>query len=236
MIGGGLSEVSRGGSWLGGDTQSFIRNEGSVRGGEKIMTRSPRTMEEKLKSTKPKRRARERLRNTNTRLNEARDELEILYGKPVEKWDFEELQRGQARKPDGTWPDGGYTGQVVTDVMRQEARKRLGSMTRDRIGAYAGRAIAVFADLMTDNRMDDNGKPITPSAVKLQAAQYILDQVIGKPTARVEVEGSVQIQHMLANVLVNPDGEDAHPVIENVINSEVADIVDDDEDDDLDDE
>lgn len=172
-------------------------------------------------STKPAA-ARNRLRKSTKAV--ARD-LELVYEKPVSQWDFEELQRGRPRGPDGTFSTGARPG-WLTDTILTEAQKRLKRLTRDQLGQYAGAAIEVLNELMKDTREDENGRPITTSATKLSAATYILDQVIGKPTQHVEVEGNVKLDTLLAAVIVNPDGEEAHPVIEGTFEE-----VEDDDDD-----
>lgn len=169
-------------------------------------------------STNPKY-VRKRIRDSGKDLHR---DIGMLYGKPVEEWDFEELQRGRPRKPDGTF-QGGPKPKWIDAVIMAEVRKRLQLMARDEIAAYTSAALDMFKRLMEDDSEDDNGRPVTPSTVKLQAATYILDQVAGKPTTKVELSGSVKLEQVLAEVMVNPDGEDAHPVIDGYVVEEEDD-------------
>jgi hypothetical protein len=154
---------------------------------------------------------RERIKRANKRLETATEDIGIFYNKPVEEWDFEELQRGRPRGPNGKF--AGIKPKWITGAVLAEAQKRLKSLTKQELHMHANTAITVIADLMTDNRCDENGKPLTTSATKLQAATYVLDHIIGKATAHVEVEGSVVLTQMLAAVVVNPDGQDAFPAV-----------------------
>lgn len=166
--------------------------------------------------------AKRRIRKANKGIER---DIEFIYGKPVEEWDFEELQRGRPRGPNGTFSTG-LRPKYLTPQVLTEARKRLKILTRDELSHYAGAAIDVLKDLMSDDREDHNGKPITPSTVKYQAATYILDQIIGRPTQAVEIEGNVKLEGLLAAIVVNPDGSEAHPVVEGY----VEEITDDDSD------
>lgn len=152
-----------------------------------------------------------RIKRATKRMEAASEDVGIFYNKPVDEWDFEELQRGRPRSSNGRFT--GMKPNWVTPVVMAEAQKRLKSLTKQELHMHANTAISVIAQLMTDERCDDNGKPLTTSATKLQAATYVLDQIIGKATTHVEVEGSVELTQMLAAVVVNPDGQDAFPAI-----------------------
>lgn len=153
-------------------------------------------------------------------------DVAMLYGKPVSEWDFEELQRGRPRDPEtGRFPRGPKP-KWITDITMGEVRRRLQMMAKDQVASHTSSALGAIRDLMTDDREDANGRPMTPASVKFQAAQYVLDQIIGKPSSKVELSGSVELQHILAKIMVNPDGEDAHPVIEGYVEEE---LIDDDE-------
>lgn len=152
--------------------------------------------------------------------------LEMLYRKPIAEWDFEELQHGRPRDEDGTFRSGRRC-DWIDELARVEIFRRLKTETRYKMGQSLKTALSVLQDLMTNTDVDDKGRPIVPAAVKLQAAQYVFDQVIGKSTTPIEITGQIQLQQMLARVMVNPDGEDAHPVIEGSVDEEEED--DDDE-------
>jgi hypothetical protein len=140
-------------------------------------------------------------------------DLNMMYEKPVEEWDFEELQRGKPRRSDGSFGRGSRP-KWVTPAIINQVRARLKEMTRDDLSQHVGAALSCLKELMDDDSCDDNGRPVTPANVKLQAATYVLDQVIGKPTVQVETRTNTVLEGLLARVMINADGEDAHPIIE----------------------
>ncbi len=159
------------------------------------------------------------------RTNGAKIERDVamLY-KPIEEWDMEELARGRPRNRAGNFT--GPPPAWLTPLLIKEAKDRLRVLTRDEIAVFSGDAVRVMHKLMTSEETDDDGKPMVSASVRLQAAQYLLDQTVGKATNPVEVTGNVQLQHLMANVLVNPDGSLSHPVID----GEVAEDEDDEDD------
>lgn len=177
------------------------------------------------KSTRP-RAVRERLRRqsqTTKKYNEQiLDDIAILYKKPVAEWDWEELSRGRPRgengKFSGTKPDW------VTPSTLAEAQRRMRNLTESELMTHANHAIAVLVELMTDSDCDDFGKPVVPASVRIDAAKYILNHTIGLPRARVEIEASNPLQELMADVLVNPDDQPSHIVID-------GEVIEADEDD-----
>jgi len=149
------------------------------------------------------------------------DDIINYYGKPVSEWDFQELQYGRTREADGTFNMTGPTPTWITPAIMAEAQRRLKLMTRDRMGHYAGAAIAVMAKLMRNSRSD---------LVKFNAAKYILDQIIGMPTQRVEIDEGPTAAEFMADFLIELDGR-KHKVIE----GEVTNIFDEDDDEEDDD-
>lgn len=136
------------------------------------------------------------------------EELERL--KPVEEWDWEELQRGYPKRVDGKWgarPRWADLYQVDAEVQR-----RLKGLTRAKLGEHVGVALDTLVQLMQDDSVDLDGKPATPAATRLKAAEFILDQTIGKATSTVAIEPGEGLQQFLAACMVNDDGEDAHPI------------------------
>lgn len=145
-------------------------------------------------------------------------DVNLLYGKTVDEWDFEELCRGRPRASDGKF-HGAPPGSIG-DLVRGQIYKRLQVITRNEMAKFTGDAINVIISIMKDTDLDDSGKYLTPSSVRLDAARYLLDQLIGKATAKVEVSGALDLQHILAAIMVNPDGRDAHPVIDGSVASD----------------
>jgi hypothetical protein len=158
-------------------------------------------------------------------LEEVNSDIEKMYGKPVSEWDFQELQAGQPRNEYGEIvPRMGPVPAWITPAIMAEAQKRLKLMTRDRMGHYAGAAIGVMAKLMKSSRSD---------LVKFQAAKYILDQIVGMPTQRVEVDGEVNVATFMAEFIVELDGRQ-HQVIEGAVDESPGNIFDEDSEDDED--
>lgn len=154
-----------------------------------------------------------RLRRTDERVRDRDFETGLLYPKPVSEWDFEELQRGRPRKENGDW----YRGKKpkwLDDIVMAEVRQRLKIMARDELSVYTGSAIQCLIRLMMDEEVDDDGKPRTSASVKLQAATYIMDQVIGKATTPLEISRPGEVRELMASIMVNADGQEAHPIIE----------------------
>lgn len=143
---------------------------------------------------------RSRMRTTEKRINRHEEDIALLFPdrKPIEEWDFEELQAGRPRDPE--------TGKIsrrtkrpkwISPAMLAEAQKRLRTMTATELGTYTGSAIEVMVDLMQSSRVDK---------VRYDAARYVLDQVMGMPTQRTEITADVSVSTFLADVMENPDG------------------------------
>lgn len=146
---------------------------------------------------------RTRLKKTNKKFEEAKTDVEIYYQKPIEEWDFEELQRGMPRNKNGQF--GGRPPKWLTPVLMAEAQSRLKTISAQQLGMYAGSAIEVMVDLMNNSRMD---------MVRFNAAKYVLDQIIGLPTQRVETKAQIEFESLLADVMVNPDGSEDGMIID----------------------
>jgi hypothetical protein len=163
---------------------------------------------------------RSRLRKESAKVDR---DMEMLYQKPIEEWDMEELARGRPKNKAGNFQ--GPRPKWITPIILREAQNRLRTLTQQELSTFAGDAVKVMTNLMKEDGVDFDGKPLVPPGVRLSAATYVLDQIIGKPTQHVEVEGNVVLESLMAKVLVNPDGSTAHPVID-------GEVVEDEEDDD----
>lgn len=166
-----------------------------------------------------------RIRRTKKRADELPAELENLGWKPVSEWDLEELARGRPKKADGTF--GSKAPSWITPAILDEARKRHRQLIADDLRAYSHDALQVMHTLMMDDEVDGKGKPMTSASVRLDAAKYIVNQAIGLPVAKVDVQANVQLQGLLSAVVVNPDGTPSYPGVDMAIDGEVVD--DDDE-------
>jgi len=149
-------------------------------------------------------------------------ELDELY-KPVEEWDAEELARGRPRDRNGGW--SGSTPAYVTRAFHEQIIKRFQVVVREEMNKHTIEALEVMRKVLTDETVDLRGKPLVSPATKLQAATYLLDHVVGKPTQRVEQDISVKLQGLLGTVMVTPTGELAQgsQPLTDIVDAEVVD-------------
>lgn len=139
-----------------------------------------------------------------------RTAAKVVYGKPLEDWDDEELARGRARGADGRFPTGPRP-EWLTEEIDEEIRKRFQKRMRQGLGLAALSAADVLTRIMKDDRpMEDEdggvtGWLVSPS-VRADIAKYLLDQVAGKATQPIDVSAEVKIQGLFASVVVNADG------------------------------
>lgn len=154
-------------------------------------------------------------KNTRNRLRRRmnmdviRRDVEMI--KPLDDWDWEELQRGYPKSESGRFGPR----PIWADLFRadQEVQRRLKKMTAAELKSHVGSAVGVLVELMTNESIGLDGKPEVPASVRMKAAELVLDHTIGKPTASVEIESGDKLGELLASCLVNDDGEDAHPAI-----------------------
>lgn len=150
---------------------------------------------------------RQRLRRNKNIIMEDLEMYQEVTGngtyKPVEEWDFEELQKGKPRNA-----DGGFKGRKpkwISPLIQEEISRRLREGVMDKIHEHAGAAVAVLVELLQD---EENGR------LRYDAAKLLLEYIAGKPEARVAIRGNVTLEHLLADVVVLDDGSPAHPVID----------------------
>jgi len=142
---------------------------------------------------------RDRIRRSKTGGNHP--DQEILY-KPVEEWDKEELARGRPKGKNGQFY--GRPPHWVTRELHEEAISRFRQLVRDGVNANTNIAVETLRDLMTNDEVDDDGKPKVPPSVKASIATYFIDHTLGKPKQRVETDISVKLQGLLASVVITP--------------------------------
>lgn len=133
-------------------------------------------------------------------------EQAALHKKPIADWDAEELARGRPRDS-----KGGFKGPKpswVTAEIHEEAMERFKSIVRTGVRVASIDAVEFMQRMINDEETDNRGRPLVPASTKLQAAQFLVEHLIGKPTQRVESDVSVKLQGLLGAVMVNP-GEQA---------------------------
>ena len=128
--------------------------------------------------------------------------VELAY-KPVEEWDYEELARGHPRGLNGKFagkPPAWLTRQVHEEIIR-----RFQDVVQQDLRKLTPKALKVVERLMTNQDTARNGRYIVPPSVQLQAAQWVVEHLVGKPTQRIEADISVRLQAILGQVLVSPE-------------------------------
>lgn len=153
-------------------------------------------------------RARRRADRRSKRGVMTKDEFEALY-KPIEDWDMEELARGRPRDVNGGWKGG--PPKWVSREVHEQAMERFKTLVKLEMNSMGARALDTFAYLIGNEDEDPRGRPMVPPSVKLQAASFLVEHIVGKPTQRVESDISVKLQGILGVVMANPNDALAPP-------------------------
>ncbi|MGH9907905.1 MAG: hypothetical protein ACRD8U_20240 [Pyrinomonadaceae bacterium] len=148
------------------------------------------------KQSKKQIRRRVRRRGTITR-----KEFETLY-KPIEEWDMEELARGKPRNSKGDF--SGPAPQWMTRAMHEAIMSQFRDLVNMEMRAHTVTALSLVGKVLIDDRVDHKGKPLVSASEKLRAAQFLIEQQVGKPLQRQEVDISVKLQGLLATATVGP--------------------------------
>jgi hypothetical protein len=127
--------------------------------------------------------------------------IKHLY-KPIEQWDAEELARGRPRDRDGGFR--GLAPKWISRELHEEAITRFRQALKDEMNASSFRAVGVINMILEDDEIDAKGKPRTPQSVKLEAAKFLVEHLMGKPKQRVETDISVKLQGILASAIITP--------------------------------
>lgn len=161
------------------------------------------------------------------------EEMAILY-KPIEEWDAEELARGRPRGKDGKFH--GPAARWMSRTIHEEAIRRFTELSQADMRAIVPQALDTVRYILECDDTNDKGRPVVPPSVKLDAAKWVVEHLVGKPTQRVEADISVRLQAILGSALVipekaeNPDDPDLDPKYRAAI--DVASWVDEEEEDD----
>jgi len=180
-------------------TIDFSRADDIIQHSSSVEASKPRGADGKLLTEKQIRaRARRRMKR-----NEAmsQEELEWLY-KPIEEWDLEELARGRPRGKNGKFT--GPAPKWITRDIHERAMEKYTAALKTNMRATTVDAMEMIQELITNEDVDEKGKPIVPPGTKLEAAKFLIEHVVGKPTQRIENDVSVKLQGILGQVMVNP--------------------------------
>lgn len=137
------------------------------------------------------------------------EDFDAWAGKPIDEWDIEELARGRPR--DG---GGGFRGappKYMPRAVHERIAERFKMLVRDQMNSNTVQALGVISNLLTNEEVDDKGKPLVPAGTKLDAAKWLVEHVIGKPVQPTQTDISVKLQGVLAAVTVNPVMDANHP-------------------------
>lgn len=124
--------------------------------------------------------------------------------KPVEEWDIEELAKGYPKNSSGQ-----FAGHPPNLMMRTEMSERVEGLFKQhvRMGMRGSTvsALKVIQDILDNPDTDNRGRPLVSASAKLDAAKFLVEHLLGKPTQRVEESISVKLQGILAGVMVSPE-------------------------------
>lgn len=146
-------------------------------------------------------RARARRRMSRASKIMSDEEFDYMF-KPVEEWDLEELARGRPRNMQGNFR--GAKPQWITRDVHERSMDLFRKAVKMEMNAAAPTAINIIYAMLENEEVDDKGKPVVPWATKFQAATFLLEHIVGKPTQRVENDLSVKLQAILGVVMANP--------------------------------
>lgn len=136
-----------------------------------------------------------------TKISDA--EFSKLY-KPLEEWDEEELARGRPRDARGQFR--GASPNWISRQMHEQALARFKGVVEGRMRQETVTALGVVRWILANEDVDNKGKPVINASTKLQAATFLIEHVVGKPTQRQEVDISVRLQALLATATAGPIG------------------------------
>ena len=166
----------------------------------------------KRKMLNAKKQERARLRRAQRRAvgtagRDPEDEVKVAkkmgWSKPLSEWDADELAHGYPRNSEGRFSRVRPT--VIPRAVHEEAISRFRDLATQDLRVLVPDAIKLVHGLILNEELDERGRMVVPPSVKLQAAQWVVEHLVGKPRQPVDVDISVKLQGILANVMVSPD-------------------------------
>ena len=140
---------------------------------------------------------------------------ELLGGKPIEDWDLDELAKGRPRASDGTFK--GPKPVWVTPQLQEEAQVRFREWAKGELSKGSIKALATVMELISEAESE---------RTRLDASKFTIEYLLGKPTQEIKADVGLQLQGLLAGVLVNPDGSNALQEAELESEDEILDDLD----------
>jgi len=133
------------------------------------------------------------------------EEFQLLF-KPLNEWDLEELKRGYPRNGKGNFARLPPSAMMRAE-MKEKIREELTRRVRHSLDVLAVDSLRTIEGILGDNEIDGRGRPIVPASVKMKAAEFALDHMLGKATQRTESDISVKLSAILGEVMVAPGVE-----------------------------
>lgn len=124
------------------------------------------------------------------------------FSKPLDEWDVEELAVGATRRADGSLPR--RRPDYIPRVVHEEAISRFREVAASDMRAIVPAAIQTVQNMIENEDVDEKGRMVIPPSVKLEAAKWVVEHLLGKPRQPIDVDLSVKLQGVLANVMVSP--------------------------------
>lgn len=135
--------------------------------------------------------------------------FEAWCGKPIADWDVEELARGRVRDV-----NGGFRGRptpVIHRAVHERMMEQFKTLIRKEMNIQATSALVVVQSILNNQDHDEKGKPVVAPSVKLQAAQWLIEHVMGKAVQPRTDDISVKLEGILGQVMVQPIIDERHP-------------------------
>jgi len=115
---------------------------------------------------------------------------------PVSELDDEELARGYPRADDGTFR--GRPPMMIPRAMQDEIMRRLLKRGQEKLKENYLAAMDQMTEVATDRNLDP--------AVRLKAAQYVIERLAGKTPERIHVASEDPVETLFKNILADPSG------------------------------
>lgn len=143
-----------------------------------------------LKMTRKQIRARQR-----RRMKQEMEEEKAL-AKPIDTWDLEELAKGRPKNKKGNFM--GRAPSFISRATHEEIAKQFVIRARGELQSTSVKALKVIYDILENDDVTDDGKPVISASTKLDTAKFVLEHILGKPTQKVEADISVRLQGILS--------------------------------------
>jgi hypothetical protein len=183
-----------------------------------------------------KKQVRARARRRMDKADRLVKDAEQYLRKPFEEWDDEEIARGRPRDAIGGFR--GRTSRYVSREVHERAMERFKGLVRENMNHMTLDALTALRRIIGDEEEDRRGRPRVPANVKVQAATYLLDHIVGRPMQPTKSDISVKLQGILGTVMVNPSeggglvaGQVGSRALPAEITVEAEDLEDEDDDD-----